>query len=154
MQGGPSGGAQLLAAAGRANDTAGLLVQHASSVATAAAPQLLCVLGEACGLEPSDPPSPAVKECFGAHCFRLTFILMAIMCGVGVCLNLVLVMRTRPVYASLYGATATAVRPREDDEGLRKEGSNSNGEVCGTEDETTSEEKQDLVYAMQRKPQE
>ncbi|GJP39792.1 hypothetical protein CLOM_g24133 [Closterium sp. NIES-68] len=42
------------------------------------------------------------KECYGAHCFRLTFFIMAAVCVLGVCLNLILIMRTRVVYTSLY----------------------------------------------------
>ncbi|CAI5517040.1 unnamed protein product [Closterium sp. Naga37s-1] len=46
--------------------------------------------------------SDKVEECYGAHCFRLTFFIMAAVCLLGVCLNLILIMRTRVVYASLY----------------------------------------------------
>ena len=50
----------------------------------------------------SDDAVTAAK-CFGAHCFRLTFICMAGVCVVGVLANIVLVVRTRSVYARLYG---------------------------------------------------
>ncbi|CAI7855059.1 unnamed protein product [Closterium sp. NIES-54] len=46
--------------------------------------------------------SDKVEECYGAHCFRLTFFIMAAVCLLGVCLNLILILRTRVVYASLY----------------------------------------------------
>ncbi|CAI5981199.1 unnamed protein product [Closterium sp. NIES-65] len=48
------------------------------------------------------PVSDKVEECYGAHCFRLTFFIMAAVCLLGVCLNLILILRTRVVYASLY----------------------------------------------------
>ncbi|CAK9194291.1 unnamed protein product [Sphagnum jensenii] len=41
--------------------------------------------------------------CVGAHCFRLTFIIMACVCAVGVVLTSVLTYRIRSVYLSLYG---------------------------------------------------
>jgi len=46
--------------------------------------------------------APAAKECFGAHCFRLTFILMAGACGVAMILSFLLYWRTRIVYSTLY----------------------------------------------------
>jgi hypothetical protein len=44
-----------------------------------------------------------VPVCVGAHCFRLTFIIMACVCAVGVVLTSVLTYRIRSVYLSLYG---------------------------------------------------
>ncbi|KAJ7517569.1 hypothetical protein O6H91_21G029700 [Diphasiastrum complanatum] len=42
------------------------------------------------------------QHCTGAHCFRLTFIIMAGICVIGVVLNIVLSIRIRPVYKALY----------------------------------------------------
>lgn len=46
--------------------------------------------------------------CTGAHCFRLTFLILAAVCVVGVALCIVLSIRLIPVYASLYGAQDSA----------------------------------------------
>ena len=43
-----------------------------------------------------------VLECYGAHCFRMTCFIMMGVCLAGVILNVVLVYRTRRVYAMLY----------------------------------------------------
>lgn len=43
------------------------------------------------------------QVCSGAHCFRLTFYIMACVCAVGVVLTSVLTFRIRRVYLSLYG---------------------------------------------------
>jgi MFS family permease len=40
--------------------------------------------------------------CTGAHCFRLTFYVMACVCSVGVVLTFVLTYRIRRVYIALY----------------------------------------------------
>lgn len=40
--------------------------------------------------------------CTGAHCFRLTFYVMACVCSVGVILTCVLTFRIRRVYIALY----------------------------------------------------
>ena len=42
-------------------------------------------------------------HCTGAHCFRLTFIIMAGVCLVAIVLNILLVAGTRSLYQSLYG---------------------------------------------------
>lgn len=84
-----------------------------------AVPAGLCAVGHVCARELAEPPVPEVKECFGAHCFRLTFILMAVMCTVGVCLSSVLILRTRPVYISLYGVTAQNLRLVKDEGGQK-----------------------------------
>eukprot|EP00850_Spirogloea_muscicola_P000893 SM000003S11138 [mRNA] locus=s3:1140980:1144673:- [translate_table: standard] len=54
------------------------------------------------GPAPSPAPSSAERHCSGAHCFRLTFLIMAGLCIVGMCTTAVLVLRTRPVYEALY----------------------------------------------------
>lgn len=40
--------------------------------------------------------------CTGAHCFRLTFYVMACVCSVGVVLTVVLTYRIRRVYVAMY----------------------------------------------------
>jgi hypothetical protein len=47
---------------------------------------------------PSDPP-----KCYGPHCFRSVFTVMAGMCALGIMLNVVLILRIRPLYQALYG---------------------------------------------------
>lgn len=49
----------------------------------------------------------AEHHCTGAHCFRLTFVIMAGVCLVGIVLNILLVARTRSLYQSLYGTRRT-----------------------------------------------
>eukprot|EP00850_Spirogloea_muscicola_P000889 SM000003S11134 [mRNA] locus=s3:1172629:1176558:- [translate_table: standard] len=53
--------------------------------------------------EPHNSAEPAPQQCTGAHCFRLTFFVMMGVCFVGVILNVILIVRTRPVYKMLYG---------------------------------------------------
>ncbi|KAL2633336.1 hypothetical protein R1flu_004815 [Riccia fluitans] len=43
------------------------------------------------------------NKCMGAVCFQFTFFIMTAVCLVGVCLNLILIKRTRRVYQTLYG---------------------------------------------------
>ncbi|KAJ7298073.1 hypothetical protein O6H91_06G061600 [Diphasiastrum complanatum] len=52
------------------------------------------------------PADPYGLHCIGAHCFRLTFILMAAVCAVGVIFNIILSLRIRPVYETLYGSNS------------------------------------------------
>eukprot|EP00850_Spirogloea_muscicola_P021812 SM000262S09891 [mRNA] locus=s262:105963:124729:- [translate_table: standard] len=59
-------------------------------------------LAEEVGPAPSPSTSNAERHCSGAHCFRLTFLIMAGVCIVGMCTTAVLVLRTRPVYEALY----------------------------------------------------
>ncbi|GMH15907.1 hypothetical protein Nepgr_017748 [Nepenthes gracilis] len=42
------------------------------------------------------------SSCYGAACFRLTFLVLACMCGLGTLLGIVLTIRIRPVYRMLY----------------------------------------------------
>lgn len=41
-------------------------------------------------------------SCLGPNCFRLTFLVLAGVCGVGSILSIILTMRIRPVYQMLY----------------------------------------------------
>ncbi|GAB2293650.1 hypothetical protein Dimus_027863 [Dionaea muscipula] len=41
-------------------------------------------------------------SCIGAACFRLTFLVLAGMCGLGTLLSIILTIRIRPVYQMLY----------------------------------------------------
>lgn len=42
------------------------------------------------------------SSCLGPHCFRLTFLVLAGVCGLGTLLSIVLTIRIRPVYQMLY----------------------------------------------------
>ncbi|KAL1218414.1 Protein NUCLEAR FUSION DEFECTIVE 4 [Cardamine amara subsp. amara] len=42
--------------------------------------------------------------CYGPECFRLTFVILACLCGVATMLSVILTVRIRPVYRSLYGS--------------------------------------------------
>lgn len=50
--------------------------------------------------------SEAAKQggtsCFGPNCFRLTFLVLAGVCGLGSLLSIILTVRIRPVYQMLY----------------------------------------------------
>ena len=48
-------------------------------------------------------------KCYGAVCFFLTLVIMAGVCFVGVALSMILVLRTKTVYAQLYGNSRTRV---------------------------------------------
>ncbi|KAJ7546364.1 hypothetical protein O6H91_08G037400 [Diphasiastrum complanatum] len=48
-------------------------------------------------------PGSHSSHCEGAACFRLTYLIMTVICLVGTILSLALVFRTKVVYASLYG---------------------------------------------------
>ena len=43
-----------------------------------------------------------VSTCIGASCYRLTFFVLAGLCGLGSLLGLILTIRIRPVYQMLY----------------------------------------------------
>ena len=73
-----------------------------------------------------------VLECYGAHCFRLTFFIMMGVCLMGVILNIVLVYRTRRVYVMLYEkrvearkASMEEIRRSKSVESMRRFGSGS-----------------------------
>lgn len=42
-------------------------------------------------------------SCLGPNCFRLTFLILAGVCGMGTILSVVLTIRIKPVYEMLYG---------------------------------------------------
>ncbi|BAT91490.1 hypothetical protein LR48_Vigan05g222300 [Vigna angularis] len=42
------------------------------------------------------------STCYGADCFRLTFLVLAGVCGLGTILSIILTIRMRPVYKMLY----------------------------------------------------
>lgn len=42
------------------------------------------------------------STCYGATCFRLTFLVLAGVCGLGTILSIILTLRIRPVYQMLY----------------------------------------------------
>lgn len=42
------------------------------------------------------------STCLGPTCFRLTFLVLACVCGLGTILSLILTIRIRPVYQMLY----------------------------------------------------
>ncbi|XP_057465575.1 protein NUCLEAR FUSION DEFECTIVE 4-like [Actinidia eriantha] len=43
-----------------------------------------------------------VSSCLGPNCYRLTFLVLACMCGLGTILSIILTIRIRPVYQMLY----------------------------------------------------
>ncbi|KAK9690428.1 hypothetical protein RND81_09G127300 [Saponaria officinalis] len=51
-----------------------------------------------------------VAACYGADCFRFTFLVLAGVCGVGAVLGLILTVRIRPVYQTLYNSGSFSVR--------------------------------------------
>jgi hypothetical protein len=53
-------------------------------------------------------------ECIGAHCFRVTFIIMACVCGLGIIVSIVLTIRIRRVYLSLYGPSSSPIQSTSD----------------------------------------
>jgi MFS family permease len=55
-----------------------------------------------------------VLECIGAHCFKVTFIIMACVCGLGVLVSIVLTIRIRRVYLSLYGPSTPPIQSTSD----------------------------------------
>ncbi|CAM6104150.1 unnamed protein product [Calypogeia fissa] len=48
--------------------------------------------------------------CLGSHCYRVTFLIMAGVCLVGLLANVLLTLRIGPVYQSLYGAAIVISR--------------------------------------------
>ncbi|XP_073040065.1 protein NUCLEAR FUSION DEFECTIVE 4 [Primulina eburnea] len=42
------------------------------------------------------------SSCIGPHCFRITFLVLAGLCGLGTILSIILTLRIRPVYQMLY----------------------------------------------------
>jgi hypothetical protein len=62
----------------------------------------------------NDPP-----KCLGPHCFRSVFSVMAGMCALGIMLNVVLILRIRPLYQALYGLNGSIERKRSQSPRLR-----------------------------------
>ncbi|XP_057783195.1 protein NUCLEAR FUSION DEFECTIVE 4-like [Salvia miltiorrhiza] len=44
------------------------------------------------------------NTCIGAHCYRLVFLVMAVVCVIGFALDVLLCMRTKTIYAKIYGS--------------------------------------------------
>jgi len=44
------------------------------------------------------------NTCVGAHCYRLVFVVMAIACVVGFFLDVLLAIRTKPLYSKIYNS--------------------------------------------------
>ncbi|WJX70075.1 hypothetical protein P8452_54223 [Trifolium repens] len=44
------------------------------------------------------------STCYGANCFRITFLVLAGVCGIGAILSIILTVRLRPVYQMLYAS--------------------------------------------------
>ncbi|XP_030546923.1 protein NUCLEAR FUSION DEFECTIVE 4 isoform X1 [Rhodamnia argentea] len=55
-----------------------------------------------------------VSTCLGPTCFRLTFLVLAGLCGLGALLSIVLYVRIRPVYQSLYSEGSFRIPPGSD----------------------------------------
>lgn len=55
------------------------------------------------------------SSCIGPNCFRLTFFVLAGLCGVGTLLSIVLTVRLRPVYRMLYAHGSFRVLPQSSD---------------------------------------
>ncbi|XP_021731762.1 protein NUCLEAR FUSION DEFECTIVE 4-like [Chenopodium quinoa] len=55
-----------------------------------------------------------VSICIGASCFKLTFLVLAGLCGLGSLLSIILTLRIRPVYQMLYAGGSFRSRQRSD----------------------------------------
>lgn len=64
--------------------------------------QLLQNLGSIFSGNVDDPP-----KCDGSVCFFLTSVIMSVLCIIAVALSMILVHRTKTVYANLYGKSRT-----------------------------------------------
>ncbi|CAM6061317.1 unnamed protein product [Sphagnum tenellum] len=79
---------------------------------------LIFCLPELCQAQ-SPPPE---TTCLGAHCFKLAFFIMAVVCLVGVFINLTLAARTRNLYQSLHKLhSSTTTFSDDDDDGYNCE---------------------------------
>lgn len=54
------------------------------------------------------------STCLGPDCFRLTFLILAGICGVGSILSIILTLRIRPVYQSLYSSGSFRLQQASD----------------------------------------
>lgn len=53
-------------------------------------------------------------SCLGPNCFRLTFVILASVCGLGTILTIVLTYRIKPVYQMLYAGGSFRLPPSSD----------------------------------------
>jgi len=60
-------------------------------------------------------------DCLGPNCFRLTFLIMAGVCAFGVLMSIILTIRIRPVYETLYGRGSFCIQKTVDTEELTLE---------------------------------
>ncbi|RDX64858.1 Protein NUCLEAR FUSION DEFECTIVE 4, partial [Mucuna pruriens] len=51
------------------------------------------------------------STCYGSDCFRLTFLVLAAVCGLGTILSIILTLRIRPVYQMLYAGDSFRLSP-------------------------------------------
>ncbi len=58
----------------------------------------------------------AETTCLGAHCFKLAFFIMAVVCLVGVFINLTIAARTRKLYQSLHKLHSSTTTFSDDDD--------------------------------------
>jgi hypothetical protein len=47
-------------------------------------------------------PCKETSHCYAVDCFRITFVILAGVCGIGTIMSMVLTVRIRPVYQMLY----------------------------------------------------
>lgn len=50
--------------------------------------------------------------CIGPDCFRVTFLVLAGVCGLGTLLSVILTVRIRPVYQALYASGSFRLQPQ------------------------------------------
>lgn len=50
--------------------------------------------------------------CIGPECFRVTFLVLAGVCGLGTLLSIILTVRIRPVYQALYASGSFRLQPQ------------------------------------------
>jgi len=50
--------------------------------------------------------------CIGPDCFRVTFLVLAGVCGLGTLLSIILTVRIRPVYQALYASGSFRLQPQ------------------------------------------
>ncbi len=76
----------------------------------------------------------AETTCLGAHCFKLAFFIMAVVCLVGVFINLTLAARTRNLYQSLHKLHSSTTTFSDDDDGDDDDDDDYNCEDKGDSD--------------------
>lgn len=60
----------------------------------------------------TEAANQGVSTCVGSACFRLTFLILAGVCGMGTLLSVVLYVRIRPVYHMLYAEGSINISQR------------------------------------------